>query len=366
MLLAVVTCVAVLALGAASAQALPAHRGTSSASPATVDPASIDSESVSNVTATGAQLSAEINPSGAATTCEFQYIDDTDFHVERWLHRAEPRHRPLQPGESRLRFNRRDGDRSDQRSDTGHALRLPRRRQRWEAERGGRRRLAVLLGSGRFDRFGVRGSHRAAGLPAWIRRSTPRARTRRASSSTSTTPTSRSTWLYRAERRHPAVQPLGSRRGNERPVREPHDHRADAKHDLRLRGGGDEREHRAKRSTRRPHRSRRPRRSRSTPSPSSGITSTTATLNAQLNPNGLDTTYQFVVTGPGSFNETVPANPVDIGCGTTDVGAAASLSGLTPGTTYTYHVTATNSAGTSDRKRPDLHDVPVLADQRSP
>ena len=78
----------------------------------------------------------------------------------------------------------------------------------------------------------------------------------------------------------------------------------------------------------------------------SNITSTTATLNAQLNPNGLDTTYQFVISGPG-FNELVPGHPVDIGSGTTDVGASANVSGLTPGDTYTYHVTATNSAGTS-------------------
>ena len=46
---------------------------------ATAPPASIDSDSATNITDTGATLNAQINPEGTDTTCTFQYVDDTDF-----------------------------------------------------------------------------------------------------------------------------------------------------------------------------------------------------------------------------------------------------------------------------------------------
>ena len=67
-----------LALSAASAQASPSHTGVVGA-PNAVGPATIDSESASNVGSTTAELDTQINPSGADTTCTFEYVDDTDF-----------------------------------------------------------------------------------------------------------------------------------------------------------------------------------------------------------------------------------------------------------------------------------------------
>ena len=77
-LLALTACVAVLALGAASAQARPSHGELVGAANA-VGPATIDSESASNVGSTTAELDTQINPSGADTTCKFEYVDDSDF-----------------------------------------------------------------------------------------------------------------------------------------------------------------------------------------------------------------------------------------------------------------------------------------------
>ena len=77
-LLALAASAAVLALGAASAQASPSHTGVVGA-PNAVGPATIDSESASNVGSTTAELDTQINPSGADTTCTFEYVDDTDF-----------------------------------------------------------------------------------------------------------------------------------------------------------------------------------------------------------------------------------------------------------------------------------------------
>jgi hypothetical protein len=70
-----------------------------------------------------------------------------------------------------------------------------------------------------------------------------------------------------------------------------------------------------------------------------GVTDTTATLRAEINPNGGDTTAQFQFgTDTNYTGGFVPAKAVDIGNGTTDAGAAADLTGLTPNTTYHYRV----------------------------
>jgi hypothetical protein len=77
------------------------------------------------------------------------------------------------------------------------------------------------------------------------------------------------------------------------------------------------------------------------------ITSTTAELRARINPNTLDTTYQFEYgtadceEAPGSCTK-VPATPTSIGSGHVPVLVTASLSGLTPGTHYFVQVSAEN------------------------
>lgn len=75
------------------------------------------------------------------------------------------------------------------------------------------------------------------------------------------------------------------------------------------------------------------------------ITSTSATLNGTVNPEGQATSYYFeygTTTSYGSQTATSPA-----GSGTTDVAVSAPLSALTPDTTYHYRVVAVNGSGTT-------------------
>lgn len=76
-----------------------------------------------------------------------------------------------------------------------------------------------------------------------------------------------------------------------------------------------------------------------------GIDSTTAVLNAAINPNGFQTTWRIelgTTTGYGmtSLSQTLAA-------GTANVNAALNVAGLAPGTTYHFRVIAQNSSGTS-------------------
>jgi hypothetical protein len=70
------------------------------------------------------------------------------------------------------------------------------------------------------------------------------------------------------------------------------------------------------------------------------ITTTTATLSATVNPNGLDSFVNFVL-------EINSFPPSDAGSGATTVSVNMALTGLVPGTLYHYHAVATNSAGTT-------------------
>jgi len=75
------------------------------------------------------------------------------------------------------------------------------------------------------------------------------------------------------------------------------------------------------------------------------VTSTSATLNGTVNPNGSSTTYYFQYgksTGYGSTTATFSA-----GAGTSNVAAGVSIIGISPDTTYHYRVVAANSAGAS-------------------
>jgi hypothetical protein len=84
----------------------------------------------------------------------------------------------------------------------------------------------------------------------------------------------------------------------------------------------------------------------------SGVTATSATLEAQINPLGTDTTYYFqygtasCTTSPTSCTSTpVPAG--DIGASETEAQVpSVQLRGLLAGTTYHYRVIATNPLGT--------------------
>jgi hypothetical protein len=79
-----------------------------------------------------------------------------------------------------------------------------------------------------------------------------------------------------------------------------------------------------------------------------GLTSTGATLNGTVNPEGAATTYQFQYGPTTAYGSVAPASPGSAGSGSTAVAESAAVTGLNASTTYHYRLTATNSAGTTD------------------
>ncbi len=78
------------------------------------------------------------------------------------------------------------------------------------------------------------------------------------------------------------------------------------------------------------------------------ITSSGATLNGSVNPEGSATTVTFVYgTSPSLSGGTTTTSPQSIGAGTTAVSVSQALTGLTAGTTYYFEVKATNGIGTT-------------------
>jgi Tol biopolymer transport system component len=70
------------------------------------------------------------------------------------------------------------------------------------------------------------------------------------------------------------------------------------------------------------------------------VSSTSAELQAQIDPRGVDTSYYFQYGPTTSYGTSVPVPPgVDIGAGTTDESVAQQAQGLEPGT-YHYRVVA--------------------------
>jgi subtilisin-like proprotein convertase family protein len=76
------------------------------------------------------------------------------------------------------------------------------------------------------------------------------------------------------------------------------------------------------------------------------VTSTSATLRSAVNPNGLATTCRFQYGTTTSYGLATPS--VGVGSGTTNVSCPATVTGLTPNTTYHFRGRATNSAGTGN------------------
>ncbi|MGH9123792.1 MAG: putative glycoside hydrolase [Acidimicrobiales bacterium] len=74
------------------------------------------------------------------------------------------------------------------------------------------------------------------------------------------------------------------------------------------------------------------------------ITPTSATVTGSVNPDGADTTAYAEFGTSGTLGQL--SSGQDVGSGSGSVLVQFSLSGLRPGTTYTFHVDATNSAGT--------------------
>ncbi len=78
----------------------------------------------------------------------------------------------------------------------------------------------------------------------------------------------------------------------------------------------------------------------------SAVTSTSAILTAQVNPNGMDTHYYFQYGMSTSYGSSAPAQPgTDIGSGRSAQQVSVTLGGLRPETTYHYRVDAVDAAG---------------------
>ena len=78
----------------------------------------------------------------------------------------------------------------------------------------------------------------------------------------------------------------------------------------------------------------------------SGITEAAATVNGQVNPNDLATTYHFDYGITTSYGASTLAGSV--GAGTSASTVSATVNGLTPGRTYHFRLVAANADGTTD------------------
>ena len=77
----------------------------------------------------------------------------------------------------------------------------------------------------------------------------------------------------------------------------------------------------------------------------SAVTTSSATLNASINPNGAATTFAFQYGTNTAYGNTTPV--IKLASGTTAVSTNATVTGLQAGKTYHYRVVATNSAGSA-------------------
>lgn len=80
--------------------------------------------------------------------------------------------------------------------------------------------------------------------------------------------------------------------------------------------------------------------------PVSNLTGTSVSLNGSVNPNGLATNYHFQWGTTIAFGNTTAVTSAGSGNSVSNV--SASLTGLTPGQTYYYRISATNADGTSN------------------
>jgi DNA-binding beta-propeller fold protein YncE len=77
--------------------------------------------------------------------------------------------------------------------------------------------------------------------------------------------------------------------------------------------------------------------------PFASSTSTTATLNATINPQGSDTSYHFVYGTDSSYGQSTP--DTDGGASVGDESVSAEITGLVPDTVYHFAVVANNGTG---------------------
>ncbi len=78
----------------------------------------------------------------------------------------------------------------------------------------------------------------------------------------------------------------------------------------------------------------------------SAISTTSATINGSVNPNGLATTYYFEWGTTTLYGNTTTS--ISAGAGSSNINVSENLSGLTPNQTYHFRLVAVNSDGTSN------------------
>ena len=90
------------------------------------------------------------------------------------------------------------------------------------------------------------------------------------------------------------------------------------------------------------------------------VTSTSATLDAQVNPDGITSTYHFQYVSGASFQASgystatsIPTPPGDLGSGVGDVTVSQHIQGLAPSTTYHYRAIASNLLASTGVSSPD-------------
>jgi len=79
----------------------------------------------------------------------------------------------------------------------------------------------------------------------------------------------------------------------------------------------------------------------------SAVSPTGATLQAEVNPGGLPTTYQIEYGTSTEYGDRAPTAPVSVGEGTTPVAVSLQVTGREPNTTYHWRLVATNEAGST-------------------
>ena len=84
----------------------------------------------------------------------------------------------------------------------------------------------------------------------------------------------------------------------------------------------------------------------SSESPTS-VTTTSATMNGSVNPDGIATTYQFEYGTSTSYGSVTPSTPGTVGSDSSTHHLTAPLTGLEPSSTYHYRIIATNANGTN-------------------
>ncbi len=86
---------------------------------------------------------------------------------------------------------------------------------------------------------------------------------------------------------------------------------------------------------------------KATTNPASNVKTSSATLNANLNPEAFATTYYFEYGLTESYGTKIPLVPESIGSGTANVLVEQPITGLSEGTRYHFRVVAESAAGTS-------------------